>query len=315
MPNLIWLQGATDNGCSISFLNADQPDVAQILTNFDVNVIFHPTINPTSGPQAVKAMAPHARGDEPLDVLIVEGALQNGPNGTGAYCLIGERPLKDLVMELADKAAYTVAVGTCAAFGGVAAADPNPTDATGLQFHKDQPGGLLGADYSSGAGLPVVNLSGCPAHPDWVSKTLGAVLMGMADLIKLDEYHRPKMFYQTVSHWGCPRNEYFEYGYGAPQFGKMGCLVRYLGCKGPDTFSDCNQRLWNRQSTKQRVGSPCLGCTEPDFPDAGSGWFFRSRTAFPIPKGANPLFHIIGKGFDKLACPAWIKEVAREHNS
>ncbi|RME45835.1 MAG: hypothetical protein D6791_09730, partial [Chloroflexi bacterium] len=79
MPSLIWLQGATDNGCTISFLNADQPDVAQILQKFDVHVVFHPTINPTSGPEALKAMEPYARGDESLDVLVVEGAVQHGP--------------------------------------------------------------------------------------------------------------------------------------------------------------------------------------------------------------------------------------------
>jgi len=310
MPNLIWLQGANDHGCSISFLNADQPDVFQIVDKLGVNVVFHPTINPTSGPQAVKAMEPYAKGEKPLDVLVVEGAVQRGPDNSGAFCLIGDRPLKDLVLELADKAAYTVAIGTCAAFGGVAAADPNPTDATGLQFHKTQKGGILGAGYRSKAGLPVINVPGCPAHPDWLSKTLGAVLLGMGEYVELDQYQRPKLFYQTVSHWGCPHNEYFEYGFGRPAFGEKGCLYRYLGCKGPDTHADCNQRLWNRQSSKQRVGSPCLGCTEPDFPDASSGWFFRTKSALPVPKGANTVFHIIGKGFDTLACPGWIKEVA-----
>lgn len=311
MANLIWLQGATDNGCSISFLNADQPDVAQIITELNVNVLFHPTINPTSGPEAVKVFDQVTGNGQALDVLVVEGAVQRGPNGSGAYCLIGDRPLKDIVEQLAAVAQYTVALGTCAAFGGIAAAEPNPTDATGLQFHQTKKGGILGAGYKSQAGLPVINVPGCPAHPDWLSKTLGMVLLGMGDLIELDEYQRPKLFYGTVSHWGCSHNEYFEYGFGRAAFGEKGCLYRYLGCKGPDTHSDCNQRLWNRQSSKQRVGSPCLGCTEPDFPDAGSGWFFRTRSALPVPKGANPVFHVIGKGFDTLACPAWIKEVAR----
>jgi hydrogenase small subunit len=156
----------------------------------------------------------------------------------------------------------------------------------------------------------VINVSGCPAHPDWLSKTLGAVLLGMGDLIELDQYQRPKMFYETVSHWGCTRNEFFEYGLAAQSFGEKGCLFPKLGCKGPDAHADCNDRLWNRQSSKQRVGSPCLGCTDPNFPDAGSGWFFKTRSALPTPEGANLLFHVIGKGFDKLACPAWIKEVS-----
>jgi len=311
MANLIWLQGATDNGCTISFLNADQPDVPQIIAKLGVNVVFHPTVNPTSGPEAVKVFDRFTGDGEALDVLVVEGAVQDGPDGTGAYCLIGDRPLKEIVLDLAAVAGYTVALGTCACYGGVAAAEPNPTDATGLQFHKTQKGGVLGADYRSKAGLPVINIPGCPAHPDWLSKTLGAVLLGMADAIELDRYQRPRLFYETVSHWGCPNNEYFEYGLDKSAFGQRGCLYRWLGCKGPDTHSDCNTRLWNRQSSKQRVGSPCLGCTEPDFPDASSGWFFRTRTRLPVPEGANTVFHIIGKGFDKLACPAWIKEVRR----
>jgi hydrogenase small subunit len=137
----------------------------------------------------------------------------------------------------------------------------------------------------------------------------------MGDLIELDQYQRPKLFYQGVAHWGCPRNEYFEYALAAAEFGQRGCLTRFLGCRGPDTFADCNQRLWNRQSSKQRVGSPCLGCTDPNFPEAASGWYFRTRSSIPMPKGANPVFHAIGKAFDKLACPAWIKEVAREQDT
>ncbi len=312
MPSLIWLQGATDNGCTISFLNADQPDVPQILSKLDVEVVFHPTISPWSGPRALEAIAPYASGERPLDVLVVEGAVQNGPDGTGAFCLVGKRPLKELVVELAPHAGYTVALGTCACFGGIAAANPNPTDATGLQFHHEAMGGLLGPGYRSKAGLPVINVPGCPAHPDWLSKTLGSLLLGMGDLIELDQYNRPKMFYRSVSHWGCPRNEFFEYSCSAQSFGQNGCLYRYLGCQGPDTHADCNRRLWNRQSSKTRVGSPCLGCTEPLFPDAGAGHFFQTEKRLPVPKGAKPLFHVIGKGFDGMACPAWVKEVARD---
>jgi len=36
-------------------------------------------------------------------------------------------------------------MGTCAAFGGIPAAPPNPTEASGIQFTLDKPGGLLRA--------------------------------------------------------------------------------------------------------------------------------------------------------------------------
>ena len=77
-------------------------------------------------------------------------------------------PKMDVVRRLADAAHFVVAMGTCAAFGGVVALDPNPTDSTGLQYLRAKKGGLLGAEWTSKGGLPVVNVAGCPAHPSWM---------------------------------------------------------------------------------------------------------------------------------------------------
>jgi len=310
MANLIWLQGATDNGCSISFLNCQQPDISQVINNLGVNIAFHPTINPTSGKEAIASLKPYIDGQEPLDVLILEGAISQGPDGTGEYCFFGERPLKDILLEFSRIANYTVAVGTCASFGGMAAADPNPTDATGLQFHRAEKGGFLGKDYKSKAGFPVINIPGCPAHSDWIIQTLAAVLLGKGASIKLDEYHRPLMFYGVLSHHGCPKNEYFEYKQGAKNFTDEGCLFHELGCKGPLTYSDCNSRLWNRQSTKSMAGSPCMGCTNPDFPESSIPFFETPKIAgIPkrLPIGVPKARYIAMAGAAKLACPPRLK--------
>jgi hydrogenase small subunit len=311
MVNLVWLQGATDNGCTISFLNSQQPDILQVITKFNVSIAFHPTINPTSGAEAVKALEPFAKGKEALDVLVVEGSVQWGPNGSGQYCLVGDRPFKDILHELAMEATYTVAIGTCASFGGIAATSPNPTDATGVQFHQKERGGFLGAEYKSKAGLPVINIPGCPAHPDWLTQTLAAVLLGKAGSIALDEYQRPMDFFTTLSHHGCPNNEYFEFRLGAANFTDQGCLFEELGCKGPLTHSDCNSRLWNRQSSKTRVGSPCLGCTEPGFPEDSVPFFETPKIAGIIPKaiplGAPRIRYMVASAASKLACPPRLK--------
>ncbi len=307
MVDLIWYQTATCAGDSVSFLNADQPSVFQIITELGVNIVFHPTIDPKTGREAMEILDPYVRGEKELGVLVVEGAVQRGPDGTGMYCIVGGKPARDTVLDLAKVAGYTVAIGTCASFGGVSAANPNPTDATGLQFYRDKKGGLLGAYYKSKAGLPVINIPGCPAHPDWASKTLGAVLLGKAEYIELDEYHRPKVFYGSLSHWGCKNNEYYEFGQKCEKFGDNGCLFKELGCKGPLTYSDCNMRLWNRQSSKTRSGSPCIGCTDPNFPDIHSGSFFRTKERFPTPVGASKLWHAAAAGFGRLSCPARLK--------
>lgn len=314
MANLLWLQGAGDNGCTISFLNAHQPDVGTLLNRYNVNLLFHPTLSPQSGKEAMELLDRYAGEDEPVDVLVVEGAVTLGPENSGKYCLVGDRPFKDLVETFAARAGYVVAVGSCATFGGMSAAEPNPTDARGMQFYRDKPGGFLGENFRSNSGLPVVNIPGCPAHPDWVTKTLAAVLLGLEDHLELDEFHRPKAFFQSLSHRGCSRNEFYEFGEAAHQFGEKGCLVRPLGCKGIETHADCNQRLWNNHSSKTRAGSPCVGCTEPNFPDAGSGYFFETRGLFKIPKplGSKTIFRLPGIAFMKLATPKRLKEENRD---
>lgn len=311
MANLVWLQGATDNGCTVSFLNTQEPDLAQLIRRLEVNIAFHPTINPSSGPEAMRSLGPYVQGNKALDVLIVEGAVQTGPNGTGGYCVVGERPFKEHVQELAQAAHYVVAIGTCASFGGIAAADPNPTEATGLQFRREQKGGFLGADYRSRADLPVVNIPGCPAHPDRLVQTLAAVLLGKGGAIKLDEYQRPLDFYGYLTHDACPNNEYFEYKQSAEHFTDKGCLFEELGCKGPLTHSDCNRRLWNLHSSKTRAGSPCMGCTEPGFPDEYVPFFetIKTRAGLPrkLPLGTSRTSYMAMAASAKLACPDRLK--------
>jgi len=307
VANLVWLQGGGCSGDSVSFLNADQPDVVEAITKLGVNVAFHPTISPQTGEAAMSILERFAQGEEPLDILAVEGSVAQGPNGTGGYCTLGDRSFKDVLKELADVAQFTVAIGTCAAFGGIPAASPNPTDATGVQFHKREKGGFLGADYRAKSGLPVINISGCPAHPDWILHTLAAVLLGKGGLIQLDQYQRPSEFFSPATHEGCSRNEYFDYKVSTREPGEDGCLYMYLGCKGPFVFADCNIRLWNRQSSCTRVGAPCIGCAEPGFPEETFPFYEFTRLAVD---GWKKIPYLGVTALAKFACPKRLRKEA-----
>jgi len=277
MAKVVWIQGATDNGCLVSFLNSQEPDLYQLLEKMDVNILYQNTLNPTSGSDILSELKKCASGEEEFDILIIEGGVPRGPNGTGMACFIGDKTFAEWVNDLAPKAKYVIAVGTCASFGNIPAAGPNPTDVTGVQWSKTEFGGFLGKKFKSQAGLPVINISGCPAHPDWIVQTLVALLLGR--LPEIDKYNRPNDFYdenRTV-HDGCPRNEYYTFMVAAENFCDEGCLYGELGCQGPHTHSDCNRRLWNRQNSLTRCGIPCHGCTNPDFPESSMPFFKRQE--------------------------------------
>jgi hydrogenase small subunit len=138
---------------------------------------------------------------------------------------------------------------------------------------------LLPAHWRSRSGLPVINLAGCPTHPNTISKALAFLLRGLP--IELDAWQRPTDFFATTVHQGCTRNEYHEYDIEDADLGGRGCLFFNLGCQGPLTLAPCNQELWNSRSSKTRAGVPCFGCTSPGFPRDGD--LFRTDKIGHIP--------------------------------
>jgi len=178
-------------------------------------------------------------------------------------------PMIEWVRQLAAVASYTVAVGTCAAFGGITAGGINPTDACGLQYEGERPGGLLGTAYRSRAGLPVINVAGCPTHPNWVMETLMALAAGMLDAASLDALGRPRFYADHLVHHGCTRNEFYEFKASAEQPSDLGCMMEHMGCKGTQVHADCNTRLWNGEGSCTRGGYACIACTEPGFEEPG----------------------------------------------
>ena len=236
-----------------------------------MEVTFHTTLMAESGEAAIESMS------KSPDVLVVEGAI---PTEVPSAATVGERPdgtskpVVDWVKELAPEAEYVIGLGNCASFGGWPAAEnknrlhdlgENVTGAKGLQFEQQDQPGVLGPDFTAGSGLPVINLGGCPPHPDYMLLTIATVLNGHTP--ELDEYNRPKPFYEPLVHDNCKWRGYFDRGEFADKPGEEGCLYK-VGCAGPYTHCDDQSRLWNDgTSVCLNVGAPCIGCMEPGFWD------------------------------------------------
>jgi hydrogenase small subunit len=302
----------------MSFLNAEEPSAIDLVTDFGIDVLWHPSLGMELGEQAQKILWDCANGNRPLDIFVMEGTVMLGPKGTGRYDMFAERPMKDWVTDLAKQAQIVVALGDCACWGGIPATEPNPTDSVGLQYLKRQRGGFLGPDFRSKMGLPVINIPGCPIHPDWVTQILVAIASGRAGDIALDELQRPQTFFKSFTQTGCTRVQFFEYKQSTTEFGqgtRTGCLFYEFGCRGPVTRSPCNRILWNRQSSKTRAGMPCTGCTEPEFPffDLKPGTVFKTQKisgSIPkeVPTGTDHVTYMAHAAAARVAAPQWSKE-------
>jgi hydrogenase small subunit len=315
MANLLWLQGGACSGNTMSFLNAQEPSVCDLVTDFGINVLWHPSLGMLLGAQLQDLLQQILAGRTALDIFVFEGTVIQAPGGTGEWNRFAGRPMKEWVAALARVASYTVAIGDCATWGGIPATAPNPTESTGLQFLRRGHGGFLGKDYRSGAGLPVINVPGCPAHPDWITQILVAIATGRGADLALDDLQRPKTFFSSFTQTGCTRNMHFAYKVSATEFGqRKGCLFYDLGCRGPMTHSPCNRILWNRQSSKTRAGMPCLGCTEPEFPfsDLAPGTVFKTQTLMGVPRalptGLDKVGYVKMMAVAKAAAPRWIED-------
>ena len=233
--------------------------IDQLLIN-TLDVKFHPTVMAAAGGLAVSA-AEAARNAGGY-VLVIEGAVPSGEKGDYCHIWPGMTMLNAL-KTFAQGADVILAVGTCACYGGMSAGSPNPT-------------GAMGVDAALGrSGTSVINIPGCPAHPDWIVGTVAALLAG--ETPELDDEGRPKVFFDTEVHKRCPNRALG--GGQAEVLSDAGCLSG-LGCRGQQTHADCPLRKWNAAGPGELgvnwcVGArnPCQGCTEPDFPDGMSPFY------------------------------------------
>lgn len=303
---LYWLQCGGCGGDSMSLLNMDSPYLPDLCRMLDIDLLWHPSFSNRSPRDHLKLLDRLRSNEQPLDILCVEGFVINGPGGSGRFDLFWNRPKKDLLLELAERARFVVAVGTCASFGGMG--NIGPAEASGLQYTGSEKGGLLGADFVSGSGGPVINLPGCPTHPAIVADLLANIAQN--DPIDLNLLQAPQQWFDMLVHQGCVRNEYHEYRVEERKFGERGCLFFHRGCRGPLTSGPCNKLLWNRRSSKTNVGVPCMGCTSPDFPQAYP--FFETRNIadvpLELPDGVDRAHYLAYKSMAAAAAPERLKK-------
>lgn len=265
--NILWLQAAGCGGCTMSLLCAENPGVFDLLKNAGLNMLWHPALSEQTGGEVRQLLAQIEEGAIPLDILCVEGSILTGPKGTGRFQMLSGtgRPMLDWVTSLAPKAAHVVAVGTCATYGGMTSAGGNPSGAIGVQYDGYYCGGALPAEFRGRAGLPVINVAGCPTHCDWVTETLLLIAANALGQEDLDDLNRPLFFAENLVHHACPKNEFYEYKASAEKPGQLGCMMEHLGCVGTQAVGDCNIRGWNGGSSCTQAGYACINCTAPEF--------------------------------------------------
>jgi NiFe hydrogenase small subunit HydA len=309
MHTLFWLQAGSCGGDSLALLNAENPSLLDFLTIQDIDLLYHPSLSKISPEHARGVCQAIEQGEQRLDFLCIEGALARGPVGTGGFDTWGGEPKIEIVRRLASHARWVIAIGSCASYGGIPAATPNPTDCCGLQFlREDVQGGAFPPEFRSASGLPVINIAGCPVHPTTVTGTLSWIASGLP--LRLDRYNRPEPFYSQMVHQGCSRSEYHEYDIEESVFGGPGCLYYNLGCKGPRARASCNVELWNGVSSKTRVGVPCMACTEPGFPYEQSLFQTEKIGEIPVrlPLGVDRAHYMAYKGLARKAAPPRIEK-------
>ena len=270
-PSVVWLHFQDCTGCTETLLRTSAPDVAHLILDV-ISLDYHETLMAASGAQAEAALRQTIEDNAGKFVLVVEGAIP--AKDDGVYMELGGRPGVQVLREVAGKAAAVIAIGSCASWGGVPSADPNPTGAVGVD--------------SVVSGKPIVNLPGCPPNPyNLLAVVLEYVTMGK--LPALDEFNRPKFAYDRVIHENCPRRAHFDAGRFAAAFGDEGhrkgwCLYK-LGCKGPVTHAACATRHFNEIPGVWPigVGTPCVGCTEK-----GVVWQMATFETVPIHLATPP---------------------------
>ena len=313
--NLLWLQSGGCGGCSMSLLNADTADFPALLHDAGIRLLWHPSLSLASGAELLALLEDCAEGRIAIDALCIEGALLRGPNGSGRFHLLAGTgvPMIHWVRRLAAVSRHVLAIGSCAAWGGISASGANATEACGLQFEDDHAGGLLGSDFRAGGGLPAVNVAGCPTHPGWVLETLMALEQDELQDDGLDALQRPRFYADQLVHHGCTRNEYYEFKASAHKPSDLGCMMENMGCKGTQAHADCNSRLWNGEGSCTRGGYACISCTEPGFQDPGHPYHLTPKLAgIPIglPTDMPKAWFVALSSLAKSATPKRVKNNA-----
>jgi hydrogenase small subunit len=274
--HILWIsEGMSCDGDTVSVTAAMQPSledvVLGVVPGLPKVVLHNKVLAFETGEDFVEPFRRAARGELSPFVLVIEGSIPNEKiNGEGHWTSFGVRPgtkdpmpLTEWIDLLAPRALVVVAAGTCATYGGIHAMSGNATGCMGLADY-------LGWDFRSQAGLPIVNVPGCPVQPDNFMETLLWLLefaAGKAPMIPLDDNLRPTWLFGKTVHEGCSRAGYYEQADFGLDYNSPKCQVK-VGCWGPVVNCNVTKRGWmNGIGGCPNVGGVCIACTMPGFPD------------------------------------------------
>jgi len=252
---VIWLHLAECTACSESFLRTREPSITQLIFNY-ISLTYHDTLMMASGERVEKVLNTAIQKYKGQYVCVIEGGIPTKDGGI--FLRIGSKGETGLerARRITRDAKVVLAFGTCAAYGGVQAAYPNPTGAKGVR---------------DALGIEVVNVPGCPPNSiNMVGTVLHLLLFNKVP--PTDLLYRPLWAYGSRIHDYCERRAHFDAGEFVEEWGDAGakkgwCLYK-MGCKGPLTYNDCSRYRFN-QGTNWPIGAGhgCIGCSQPDFWD------------------------------------------------
>lgn len=269
-PPVIWIGAQECTGCTESLLRATHPTIENLILN-TISLEYHEVLSAAFGHQAEENKHNAIERYKGKYVLVVDGSipLKDG----GIYCMVAGEPIVDHIRRAAADAAAVIAIGSCAAWGGVPASGGNPTGAVSLE------------EALGNLGTPIINIPGCPPNPHNFLTTV-AYYITYGKLPALDAKKRPLFAYERLIHENCERRPHFDAGRFAKEFGdeghRQGWCLYHLGCKGPETYGNCSTLefcdvggIW-----PVGIGHPCYGCNEQ-----GVGF---SKGIFQLAKVENP---------------------------
>ncbi|MEB7887726.1 hydrogenase 2 small subunit [Hafnia alvei] len=274
-PPVIWIGAQECTGCTESLLRATHPTIENLILN-TISLEYHEVLSAAFGHQAEENKHNAMKRYKGKYVLVVDGSipLKDG----GVYCMVAGEPIVDHIRRAAADAAAVIAIGSCAAWGGVPATGGNPTGAVSLE---------------EAIGKPVINIPGCPPNPhNFLATVVYYITYGK--LPELDSKHRPLFAYERLIHENCERRPHFDAGRFAKEFGdhghRQGWCLYHLGCKGPETYGNCSTLefcdigggIW-----PVGIGHPCYGCNEQGI-GFTKGIFQLANVENPTPRVDKP---------------------------
>ena len=250
-PPVIWISAQECTGCTESLLRSTHPTLDQLILD-SISIYYHEALSAGAGHQAEAYKHASMQANKGKYILVVDGSIPTKDGGI--YCKVANKTILEHVQEAVADAGAIIAIGSCAAWGGIPASRPNPTGAKGLnEIIKDK---------------PIINIPGCPPNPYNFLSTILYILT-FERLPELDSKGRPKFAYGQLIHENCERRPHYDAGRFAIEFGDEGhrqgwCLYK-MGCKGPETYANCPAILFGEVGSGAwpvGTGHPCIGCTE-----------------------------------------------------